>query len=311
MAASSRGEGTCESEGDQLDAGDSLLSDGFSPASLTFGSECGQVGLDDLSAQGSAKGADGTEVSDRLALLEARPKAVPKEAVKVVDVDTVDTSGSPSADLHAAFDSKTLAVEKLRCMDKQQFKFPWERGTLKRIFGKDDPVPNKRVLLQPSDHNPFKVSLQVGNNAKVDAAIDFEEHVPSGAIFLTVVKSLEQLDYKKERAKKRAAAIRGWWNLISSDLGASVIGRKVLEEAVVDDHESYGLEVIDACFGLKSPGTLQKRLYALRAFSDWCTNDGNIDWLPLSESAAWRYIRHLKTIGAPATKAATFLEGSV
>ncbi len=193
---------------------------------------------------------------------------------------------------------------------KQQFKFPWERGTLKRIFGSSDPVPNKRLVLQPSDQNPFKMALQVGNNAKVDAAIDYEADTPSGAIFVKVVKSMEQLDYKKERAKKRAAAISGWWRLISSDLSASVIGRKVLEEAVVDERESYGLEVIDACFGLKSPGTLQKRLYALRAFSDWCGTMGNINWLPLSESIAWQYIRHLKTSGAPATKAATFLEAA-
>lgn len=241
-------------------------------------------------------------------LLDAKPKPAPRQPVHIVDAVKVDATVRVEADKRADFNVQTFAVEKLRCTDKSQFKFPWERGTLKRIFGGQQVVPNKKLAVQPSDRNSIKVSLEVGDKAKVSAAIEDVVETPSASIYMMVVKTMEQLNYKEDRAKKRTAAVREWWKLISTELDASCIGRKVLEEAPGDHYDSYGVEVVDACFGLKSPGTLQKRLYALRSFSEWCSDHLGVPWLPLTESHAWQYIRHLKSIGAPATKAATFME---
>ncbi len=246
---------------------------------------------------------------DKSAIMEAKPKYAPKPSVVVVDAVATEVDTEVATAKKPVFDPKTLALDKFRCTDKQQFKYPWERGSLKRIFGSSDLINKKRLAVQPSDHNPIKVSLEVGMQATVSASIDYVAVESSTALFSKVVKSMEQLDYKKERAKKRAKAVRDWWELISVDLSASAIGRKVLEEATVDDHYAYGLEVVDACFGLKSPQTLQ-RLYALKSFSDWCTAAFDRVWLPLTEGNAWQYIRRLKLIEAPATKATTFLEAA-
>ena len=240
-------------------------------------------------------------------LLDAKPKPAPRQPVHIVDAVKVDSTVRVEADKSADFNVQTFAVEKLRCTNKSQFKFLWERGTL-RIFGGEQVVSSKKLAVQPSDRNSIKVSLEVGDKAKVSAAIEDVVETPSTSIYMMVVKTMEQLNYKEDRAKKRTAALREWWKLIATELGASCIGCKVLEEAPGDHYDSYGFEVVDACFGLKSPGTLQKRLYALRSFSEWCSDHLGVPWLPLTESHAWQYIRHLKSIGAPATKAATFME---
>ena len=183
MAASSKAAEGHGSDGDRVDIGASSISAANSPEHLFSGSYAAQI-------------EDEVDSAEPPRVLEAKPKHASKQNVRIVDTDAAEANGSSSSVVHQVFDAKTLAVEKLRCMDKQQFKYPWERGSLKRIFGQVDPIPNKRLTLQPSDYNPFKVAVQVGNNAKVTAAIDYEVDVPSGAIFLKVVRSMEQLDYK-------------------------------------------------------------------------------------------------------------------
>ena len=61
-----------------------------------------------------------------------------------------------------------------------------------------------------------------------------------------------------------------WWDLLATVIDASEIGRKASAEAPADHLDSYGKEILDACFGLKSPGTFLKRYYSLKSFHDWC-----------------------------------------
>ena len=75
-----------------------------------------------------------------------------------------------------------------------------------------------------------------------------------------------------------------------------------------DGVANYACEILDACFGLKSPGTLLKRFYSLKSIHDWCIEFKTSDWLPMTETMAWEYVRWLKMESAPATKAASFIE---
>lgn len=128
------------------------------------------------------------------------------------------------------------------------------------------------------------------------------------ATFTAVVRKVSEVSYADERKQKRARAIRLWWDLLSTVVDASEIGRKAVAEAIMDALDGYAHEVLDACFGLKSPGTLLKRYYSLKSFHDWCIEFKTSAWLPMTETLAWDYVRWLKSASVPPTKATSFME---
>ena len=251
----------------------------------------------------------GFEQLEATNLLGSKPK-IRAVKPKVLLHDAVEAESSPSTGGSSlpVFNSRTFDNDRMRCTDKKQFRYPWERGPLKHVFGNSPLVANPKLSVQPSPVNLLRVAVSIGTNAKATATIETESFQPVKAVFLSVVHSSTDIDHKTEKAKKRVAAVEQWWDLISISLEASTVGRKVIDEADVDSYEAYGRELLDACFGLKSPDTLKKRFLSLKSFSDWCEVNVGQHWIPLRESHAWQYIRYLKATGAPATKASTFME---
>ncbi len=169
-------------------------------------------------------------------------------------------------------------------------------------------VKKPKLAVQPSSLNTLKVAVSIDSSTKATAFIDKVAVEPSSAIFVSVVHSSADIDHKTAKAKKRIEVVGQWWSLISQELLASNVGRQVADEISQDRYDEYGKELLDACFGLKSPDTLRKRFLSMKAYSDWCSVELQQGWLPLRETQAWHYIKHLKDTGAPATRATSFME---
>ena len=243
------------------------------------------------------------------AILESKPKTkASKHNVVLCDEGDTGASSSSGVSSEVAFNSTTLEEDRMRVTDKRQFLYPWERGPLSRIFGDTSLVKKPKLAVQPSPLNTLKVVVGIDSSTKATAFIDKVAAESSTAIFVSVVHSSVDIDHKAEKAKKRIAVVSQWWGLVSQDLAASMIGRKVADESCHELYDDYGRELLDACFGLKSPDTLRKRFLSMKAFFDWCAQESEQPALPLREAQAWQYIRHLKAVGAPATKATSFME---
>ena len=243
------------------------------------------------------------------AILESKPKIkASKQNVVLCDEGETGASSSSGVSSEVAFNSATLEEDRMRVTDKRQFLYPWERGPLRQIFGDASLVKKPKLVVQPSPLNTLKIAVGIDSSTKATAFIDKVAAQSSSAIFVGVVHSSVDMDHKAERAKKRIAVVSQWWGLVSQDLTASMIGRKVVDESCHELYDDYGRELLDACFGLKSPDTLRKRFLSMKAFFDWCATESEQPALPLREAQAWQYIRHLKAVGAPATKATSFME---
>ena len=73
-------------------------------------------------------------------------------------------------------------------------------------------------------------------------------------------------------------------------------------EATDESVNDYALQILDAVFAVKSPGTLLKRLYAIQSFHEWCSDKAQQVWIPIAEQLAWQYAKWLQSTHAPPTK---------
>ena len=230
-----------------------------------------------------------------------------KTVVQVEDENT-ETSGAAPQVPASSSAARRVADLALRSTNLKQFKFPWEKGRLAKVFGNDEIVNVRTPSLEPTGSNPISLCLKMSDEAKMTPTIKVREVVEGSAVFTAVVRKVSEVSYVDERKQKRARALTLWWDLLATIPGASEIGRKTLAEAGQEDISSYGREILDACFGLKSPGTLLKRYYSMKNFHVWCLEFKAEEWLPMTEKLAWEYVRWLKATSAPATKATSFLE---
>ncbi len=262
-------------------------------------SQSGVPGFDDFDFDFQSP--EGKGESDRV---EARKR---KSSVQIVD-DATDVPLPVENSVSSSAATRRVSDLALRSTNLQQFKFPWEKGRLGRVFGSDSLVSVRPPVIEPTGYNPVSLNVQVSDNAKLTPTIKVREVAEGAATFTAVVKKIPEMNYMDERRQKRSRAIKLWWDLLATAPEASEIGRKALAEAPEDQLAPYACEVLDACFGLKSPGTLLKRFYSLKSYHDWCIAFRTAEWLPMTEPMAWEYVRWLKSESAPATKAASFME---
>ena len=229
--------------------------------------------------------------------------------VEGVNADSTSASCSSAANRGPLPQSSFLVSEAVRLSDTQQFLFPWEKGRLKTFFNKG---PNDRLdnlpKLRQSDDNFLKLKLKVDANVQVSAALEVEMPTATGTVYTSVVKAMIGESYLDERVARRGHAVKMWAELLSMDWLASGPGVTVKYECGSGDPIKYCCELLDAVFGLKSPNTLLKRLYGIKAYSSWLLEMGMGNWLPFTEYAAWQYLCHLKESEAPPTRGTSFLE---
>lgn len=230
---------------------------------------------------------------------------------KYTVVEVYDESSGTSKRVDAASSipvASDVAGLALRNTNAKAFKFPWERGRLGAIFS-DKPlvrVPDPSLL--PGSGHRVQLQLQVSEGSRMEAALQLQMVPSSEAIFVHAVKNMVGGSYVEERKSRRALAVKLWWDLLCQFLEHSDPGRAVDAESSTEEMRSSGFEILDACFAVKSPATLLKRFYALQSFVQWCRDNLFRDWMPITESIVWIYLKDLKAAHAAPTKAASFIE---
>ena len=227
-----------------------------------------------------------------------------------VELEDVSEGAASSGDVMQTKTKTAVGLEHmaLKATDTQQFRFPWEKGVLAKIFSGERGPKLSGPKLSPGCSGAASLVVQVDDQATMVPKIRFKEPPEVVGLFQHVVKKAADVSAQTVRAKKRAQAIESWWELISTRMSASIVGRQIEVDATADNVHEIALEILDACFALKSPGTLYKRYYGLKSYYDWHCKRWGLDWLPMTEGKAWAYVKFLKESAAPPTKACTFIE---
>ena len=228
-------------------------------------------------------------------------------------VDVRDSSSKQVQTSGSAFSSLSvpahLVKDAISVTDRKQFLYPWEKGRMGKFFE----ASTSLVLpclpkLQPGRFNFVDVQLQVGDDASVSGALSLEQEVLKGTIYANIVKARVGTTYLEERESKRTAALKGWRELLSGSWDMSDPGMITLAECPDGDRNAYCEDVLDACFGVKAPNTLLKRMYTIKAYNEWIGEVDGKHWLPLTERDVWLYLCMLRETKAPSTKATSFIE---
>lgn len=207
-----------------------------------------------------------------------------------------------------SFDKNTLEVNAFAASDFKVFKQPWEKGRMGKLLGKQLDFGRSVPPVDSTGRHGWTVRLGWKEQSLENATISEIQSAPLSSIYQSVVRSAPELDYFEERDAKRKKAVSLWWELVASSLSDSAIGRQVTVEATMETVDECGRELLDAVFGLKSPNTLLKRFYSLKAYADWCSKELLVQWLPIVETDVWSYMKWLKNTEAPPTKATSLME---
>ena len=201
-----------------------------------------------------------------------------------------------------------LASEASRNTSLSVFKFPWETGRMSKVFGDGALVKPIKTELQPGGRNFISMRLEVGSDSSINPKVKLTPNFSGEAGMIKFVRKVEDYSLDTDKERKRVTALKAWWKLLQTSYTANAISSKVQKESSFLQMDDYAVEVLDATFAIKSPGTISKRLYAMQSFATWCTEQMGCNWQPLDEFVCWKYVRHLQQSGAPATKGASFLE---
>eukprot|EP00438_Fugacium_kawagutii_P024334 Skav216818 [mRNA] locus=scaffold135:179643:180464:- [translate_table: standard] len=203
--------------------------------------------------------------------------------VEIVDVAEFGDQGEPSSSAAGAALPLHQSAAVLKATDFKEFKFPWERAYMGKVFGKFQ-MPGRSVpSVALGEVNPLSLQLEARDGAAPTAAILEKPPLFAGTIAEQVVKKNDSVDFTQEKKNKRRAAVWQWWELMAPDYMNTAFGRKVNVEATMGNIDEYACQVLDASFAVKSAATLRKGLYALKPFRDWCNDIGAADWIPVTE----------------------------
>ena len=166
----------------------------------------------------------------------------------------------------------------------------------------------KKPKLHPGNNNFVEVGVAVQEGFKIDASVSIRHPPAERALYLSVVKNIVGCTYAEEREAQRDHVVRQWWDQLKLDMSASDPGRAAAAEHGLIEVYRYGLELLDAVFGLKSPNTLLKRLCAIKLYGQWVIRNYAEAWIPLQETRVWNYVRFLRETKASASRAVSLLE---
>ena len=140
-----------------------------------------------------------------------------------------------------------------------------------------------------------------------DGSVTVQPTLHDAALYKAVVKNMWVALLLKS-AKPRESMQCASGGLLRLNMSASDPGCAAVHEKELSDIFKYGLKLLDAVFGLKSPNTLFKRLCAIKLYNQWQMRNYTETWIPLSEQRVWAYMRALKEEKAPVSRAVNLLE---
>ena len=176
--------------------------------------------------------------------------------------------------------------------EHSSLKFPWEEGVLADIFNKNDG-------LDLPECQGFITAPEVGGT-EMQAGVDAGPSASLGdAKYVKAVQNLKDVTYFEYKNQKLQLACSQWLDLLSIDWKASQIGPRLAESLFEDSSGAKAFEILEACFGVKSPSTLLKRASSFRKYVQWFDTSGygnraGCDPFPLREVDVWEYFLWLR-----------------
>ena len=102
------------------------------------------------------------------------------------------------------------------------------------------------------------------------------------ACYVHAVQNLKDLDYFESKTQQLDLACALWLEVLSQDWTASGIGTKCALALQQDASGATACETLKACFGVKSPSTILKRVSSFKKYFSWLANHAEG---PLPDSA--------------------------
>ena len=220
----------------------------------------------------------------------------------IVDNDFVDLEPDPQIYQQA------LASSLVSSIDSGVPKFPWETGVMSAIFSTDplvDMFPKMPQLSADSVPGPIP-----GNPSRPDP--QQRKRVFEAAFIPGVSSRVSQrrrdMGYQIQREKLLQKATNKWATLLQEIGNSSHLFRSIVREGKGAYDFEVASKALQAAFGVKSPGTLNKRADSMIHFSNWHRTAYGGGAFPLVEMDVWFYICHLEDTNSGKTKAAGFLQ---
>ncbi|CAE7638477.1 Abcb1a [Symbiodinium sp. CCMP2592] len=109
-------------------------------------------------------------------------------------------------------------------------------------------------------------------------------------------------------ATDRSLALRKWSELLLINPGATAAGRQLIDETSKHEDENQAWQILQDHFARKSTSTLRTRVNSLCLFCRWFNSEfPHQVALPPTEESVYKYLCHLRKVGAPATRGSTFM----
>lgn len=81
-----------------------------------------------------------------------------------------------------------LRHELVRQVDKSFMKFPWEKGRLAKVLGKDATIGTSVTGVQLADRNPIKLDFVRSDDQRTSVAMSERYEAPSSCLFTMFVR---------------------------------------------------------------------------------------------------------------------------
>ena len=182
----------------------------------------------------------------------------------------------------------------VRNMSWSSLVLPWETDFMSQIFSESS-VPDPKLSL-PSQWNAAVVAT---SQSKPDVNVP---SVPVESVFAKHVRQIKEETFWEQREKNSKHAIAKWILFLKSDLTASQVGMQI------DSDPDAAEDIVLAVLGLKSPSTSLKRANSVLSYHRWHSTRFETCPIPFVENCCWTYLRHLKEIEAPASRALSFVQ---
>ena len=172
-------------------------------------------------------------------------------------------------------------------------KLPWEREPVNPVFAK------RPKLIQPPVFVPVLMPA--------DTQVSLPEQQVEGRIRWSRTTSLVPWPIAQDRALART--LEAWRIIIMDNLTGTMVGKQIEDAMRGVPHAGSVEQIISDALSGKSVSTLRSRSSSLLAFARWKKGLFERDNLfPMTELEAYSYVKELRELNAPRSKASRFLE---
>ena len=178
------------------------------------------------------------------------------------------------------------------------------------IFGDTD-----ANIMLPENVGLAEMALPLTSDvAAPEMVLTTEIETIGDACYSHAVRNLKDLEYFETKTQQLDLACALWLEVLSQDWTASGVGTKCALALQQDSSGAAAFETLKACFGVKSPTTILKRVASFKKFFSWlaCAGPPPESPLDLQESDVWDYFNWLRErrieAGHGFTVCSTFLE---